>query len=650
MPTSPSCNSATVSRSRPATALRATALSVLAYSLCAGCTVWAEEPPPNVILICLDTVGANHVGAYGYDRRPTTPYLDGLAARSTFFVDASATAGWTKPSVPSFLTGTYPVRHGVYEGSASLDVGEVTDVLPEASVTLAEVLRGQGYRTAAFIRNAQLRRGNGFEQGFELYRDEAGDADEILRHATEWLDGREGDRPFFLYLHFLDAHWPYDVPDEYATRFADLEAITPFRGKESRELRDRVNDGERTLSASERSALEDLYDGSIRYLDDRLAEFEAGLVERELARNTVICVVSDHGEEFGEHGRLGHGHGLWENLLRVVWILYDPASEPERVQDPVSLVDLFPTLLARLGFEDLPEMGRVDGVVRGGGESGHGGRVFAEHKAPDRYIQSVRSGGAKRVRTFVPPQPDPGTVHPVGVGERWEAELTRSEDGELLCLQLKPRDEDPGDPLEIKGAIGDLDEGELSIGGLSIRFAPEQAVAKDDDRGLFVGRVVKVKADLSSGRYVARRIKFYSPEETSPFELRGPVESLEVEGGRGRALIAGQWIRIDGSTRIKAEKKPRRLPMTREQVVRSIEAGGEGARELGFAVTARATDLGSDPQELGDSAELGLDDPVLRDLDRFVEELGRRRLFGEDDRLFLSRDAVEDLRALGYVE
>ncbi|MHC4845840.1 MAG: sulfatase [Planctomycetota bacterium] len=305
---------------------RAALLLVLLLPACGDLSARADETPRprNAVMICLDTVRADRLGCYGYATRPTTPTLDALAARGVLFRDASSTAGWTKPSVPSFFTGTWPAQHGVYEGSARAKAGAVTDLLGDQARTLAESFEAAGYQTSAFIHNAQLKLGNGFEQGFDDYHDRMGDARDIRWQALDWLDERDEERPFFLYLHILDAHWPYDIPDEAAERFADGLDISMFRGGDSRALRDAINDGEVVLDEEQRRALDALYDASLRSIDDELAQLLAGLERRGLADDTTICVVSDHGEEFLEHGRIGHGHGLWENLLSVPWILAGP--------------------------------------------------------------------------------------------------------------------------------------------------------------------------------------------------------------------------------------------------------------------------------------------------------------------------------------
>src|SRR5262245_45073288 len=235
---------------------------------------------PSVILVCLDTVRADHLGCYGYARRPTSPCPDELARDATVFLDATATACWTKPSVPSFLTGTWPAEHGVYEGSAHGDQGETTDLLPDRARTLAEDFAEAGFETAAFLHNAHLRSGQGFEQGFDVYEEGSFEAREIRWRARDWLERRDRTRPFFLYLHFLDAHFPYPVPDGYAQMFAEGRDASAFRGEDWSSVRDAVNDGRRTLSPTELEALVSLYDGAIRYIDDEIGQL-LGALRRE---------------------------------------------------------------------------------------------------------------------------------------------------------------------------------------------------------------------------------------------------------------------------------------------------------------------------------------------------------------------------------
>jgi arylsulfatase len=622
-------------------AIASSALALALAPLLSGCAPAEAARRPNVILICLDTVRADHFGSYGYERHETTPFLDELAARSTRFADTSATAGWTKPSVPSFLTGTWPCQHGVYEGSARARAGAVTDVLPEESTTLAEVFGDAGYDTAAFIRNAQLRRGNGFEQGFDRYEDRAGDARDIRWQALDWIDDQASEQPFFLYLHFLDAHWPYDVPDEYATRFASAEEIDRFRSGDSRALRDAINDGDVPFGETDRLALEALYDGSIRYLDDQLAQLAAGLALRGLEEDTIVCIVSDHGEEFGERGRIGHGHGLWENLLQVPWILHVPGAAPATVTSPVSLVDLFPTLLSAAGLR-VPETSEGVDRLR---SPDLATPILAEHKAPDKYLQSLRGDEHKLISTFRPQVADPGRkTWPMRPGERWEAEVQEHEDGRLRATQLKPRDEDADDPLEIKGLVADLDGETFTLLGIPVRLGPDVLLTSSEGSPaelLALGQPVKVTGDLVEGTLVAERLKGYDPREELVPEVRGPVTAV-VLGDAGSELRLGPIaIEFDGLTELKnARMRSSRPRLTRAQVLERLEAGGaEFTSEL-FA-------LGDDPDELSPLDGEGTATLRAR-LDALVRELVTRRTFGTLDQRTLSDDALRDLQAIGY--
>ena len=639
---------------RACSPLRLLVVLLVASTACAR----ARPPsgPPNVVLICLDTVRADHLGCYGYGR--PTPTLDALAARSLVFREASATAGWTKPSVPSFLTGTYPSQHGVYEGSAHDEAGEVTDLLPSGALTLAEVFRQHGYATGAFVHNAQLRVGNGFEQGFDLYQQENMDAREIRWRALDWIDawlddgGKRGaDRSFFLYLHFLDAHWPYPAPEEWVTRFAPAEATARFRGKESKALYAAINSGEHALTAEDRAALEALYDGALGYLDFELGRFFAGLSLRGLAENTLVCVVADHGEEFGEHGKVGHGHGLWENLLHVPWILFRPGSAPQRNDTPVSLIDLFPTLVAAAG---LPATGGHEGVDRLA-EPGAERPILAEHKAPDRYFQALRTGREKLLRRFTPTRPsaaggDDELALPIEPGTRWEAEFVVN-GNELVVTQLKPRDEEPNDPPELKGRLDSLTAAEFRIAGIRIGYdeaSKRQTEAGTSGPELANGQVVKVRGQYAAGVLRAERIRFYAPDESDQLELRGTVEALENGAGGGRLRMGGLAFQIPANVELKGvERKSAKRRLAREEIARLLESGAGALGPDAYEIRRELYDLESDGAELGPRAvEPGTALDAL--LDELGSTLARKRIFAAGDQRALDERALQELQDIGY--
>jgi len=599
----------------------------------------------NVVLICIDTLRSDHLGTYGYEANPTTPRLDEFAEQSIVFEDVWATSGWTKPSVPSFLTGTMPAQHGVYEGSARARVGAVTDVLPERAETLAERFSEAGYQTAAFVKNAQLRRGNGFEQGFDLYLDEAGDAREIRWQAMDWIDTRDPKRPFFLYLHLLDVHWPYPVPEEYATRFASEEDIQRFRGGESRELRDAINDGDVPFADSDRRALENLYDGALSYVDEQLGQLLQSLDERALGPATVVSVISDHGEEFGEHGRIGHGHGLYENLLQVPWILRVPGRAPMRHAAPASLLDLFPTLLAAVGLPPGELTVGVDRLSR----PAHFTPLMAEHKAPDKYLQALRSEHTKITRTFRPPAKIvEGPVRFLLRGSRWEAAVQRDGYDRHFAVRLRPRDEDEDEPVEVKGPYSQRADGSFSVGTIAARLEEDADVIRTsgaEDTELRDGRMVKARGFFRASGFLVDRLKVYPTDQEIEFEVRGPVVSLEAVDAGAWDLDLGGWVvRVDARTTIEDPPEAGPTRMDREEVLRALDLGSRAA-DAGFAVESALSRL---PEEtpLEDPGQLERLDRLLDDT---AEALAAARFFEDGDRVELTPQVIEELRALGYV-
>jgi arylsulfatase A-like enzyme len=437
-------------RDRGAGARRLAAAVCLAVGALAACSDEPARPipkGPNVIFVCMDTVRADHLGAYGYRLHATTPRIDRLALESIVFEDASATAPWTRPSVPSFLTGTYPLQHGIYGRE-----GDSVAPLPPEALTIAEVYQEAGWHTAAFVYNPQLSAGNGFEQGFDLYRERPTSADAIRVAAEMWTEQLPDDGPFFLYLHFLDAHAPYPIPDSYATLFADAATVAPYRGKEYWNRSALINSHTLKPTEADLDALRALYDGGIRHIDDQLAVLFDTLAKRGKWDNTIVCILADHGEEFMEHGRIGHGHGLYENLLHVPWILRVPGEPARREPTPVSLVDVFPTLLSASGLVPSRASEGID-RLRGPGTAR---AIFAENKDDETYQQSLRDGGLKLIRRFrhVGPTDGEGTTPfkreeiPILLGQPKRSALglfdLGTDAGELAPIFAKGR----GHPLE----------------------------------------------------------------------------------------------------------------------------------------------------------------------------------------------------------
>ena len=355
---------------------------------------------PAVLLVSIDTLRADHLGAYGYHRR-TTPNLDTLAAEGVLFERAYTPSSWTLPAHATMLTGLYPAHHGVrFADVIRFLNSRSTDVLGAANVTLAEMLAAGGYSTAAFTSNRWLSSAFGFEQGFDLL--ESNDrqaAGPLVDRAIAWLDSA-GSAPFFLFLHLFDVH-EYAAPDSYFRRFHPDDYSGQVAGREWKTM---GNLWQR-LSADDLTYIEGKYDGALSYVDSELGRLLAELRRLGRFHETLIVVTSDHGEEFLDHGATGHGQTLYEELLRVPLLLKPPRGtgrHQPRIESPAALVDLVPTILDYAG---LPAGIVLDGVslrrsILGGpaeARSLHFGDVFYQNRA------AILDGDHKFIANRLPP-------------------------------------------------------------------------------------------------------------------------------------------------------------------------------------------------------------------------------------------------------
>ena len=325
------------------TSRRSFALALGVASLLFSC----GRPPAtrqSVIVLMLDTLRADHLGFYGYERN-TSPHLDAFARENIAFKHAFTAAPWTPPSVATMFTGVYPSSHGFMPPGKQKEAGLTKRLAPELR-TLAEILKQHGYRTAAVSPNPWISAAFGFDRGFEtfryLYRESASRIVSVGMELVRDLSRKQ--EPFFLYLHFLDPHDPYTPPEGYAEMFPGRLTRAGFP------YRDRLRGPMRR------------YDGEIRYLDDELGRFFSFLKDQGLYDQALIVVIADHGEQFGEHGAFRHGNALHNEEVHVPFFIRDPRSgrSAETVEDVVSTVDLFPTLLGQLGIAPPPT--QADGL------------------------------------------------------------------------------------------------------------------------------------------------------------------------------------------------------------------------------------------------------------------------------------------------
>ena len=307
----------------------------------------AEPPRPNIVLYVVDTVRADRLGVYGYGK-PTSPRLDAFAAGAVLFEKAYAQSSWTRPAVASLFTGLLPPAHRT--------VGR-RSVLPEDATTLAEILAVHGYEGMGLVRNPNVGRAFGFAQGFTRFRSEDRERDEtMLDRVRLWLDERQGvAEPFFLFLHAIDPHGPYDPAPEFEEMFEAGGAPAHYRTV--RYLLG-LNRGEVEPEPETADALSRLYDAEVAQNDRAFGELLDELEARGLVEDTAVIYLSDHGEEFAEHGRWEHGLSLYEEVLRVPLVMRLPGVPPRRVEEPAQHVDVLPTLLAYLGIEAPPTDGR----------------------------------------------------------------------------------------------------------------------------------------------------------------------------------------------------------------------------------------------------------------------------------------------------
>lgn len=328
----------------------------------ASATAAAPERP-NLVVIVLDALRADHLGLYGY-ARDTSPALDAFARDAVVFEQAISQSTFTKASIASLFTGRAPYEHGVYWGDRRAAGGGLTsDALAERETTLAEALRTRDYLTAAWVQNSHLRPHMGFAQGFVDYRDQQGDAERIDRRFLAWLATPARLERFFVYLHYIDLHDPYRPEPPYDTVFGGPGTEAAYAGIDLDAwgaYLEGVRSGEIEVSEERVEAFRALYDGQIRHLDERVGRVFDELRERGLYDDSVIVVTSDHGDAFLEHGFISHSAAPYDELARVPLLIKLPESRHagRRVERQVRLIDVAPTLL---DLADAPRPRRMSG-------------------------------------------------------------------------------------------------------------------------------------------------------------------------------------------------------------------------------------------------------------------------------------------------
>ncbi len=351
----------------------------------------ADPGRPNVLVYLIDTLRADHLGCYGYPRA-TSPRIDRFAGEAILFTSAEAQTSWTRPAVASLFTGLNPQVHGT---------NNRRDGLPPDVVVMAEAFRDLGYATAAVSTNRNVSRHFGFDRGFDTFvslkeRTDTTEihqlSDRVNEEALAWLDARPAGAPFFLYLHATDPHAPYEPRSPYRELFAGAAAGL---SASPRETLDALQEGRLEPTPEVREALIGLYDAEIAFNDASFGELLDELASRDLYESTLIVLLSDHGEEFNDHGRWSHGRTLYQEQLRVPLIVRLPGGEGggRRIDEPARQIDLLPTLLDYLG-------GAVPAGVQGRSLRGWlaGSRAASSETVPSFALLDLDHHGLRSVR------------------------------------------------------------------------------------------------------------------------------------------------------------------------------------------------------------------------------------------------------------
>jgi arylsulfatase A-like enzyme/Flp pilus assembly protein TadD len=385
-----------------------TAATAITAAATAAAAQTPEESAPNVVLITIDTLRADHLGCYGY-KQIKTPNIDALAADSSRFERAYTPVPVTLPSHAAMLTGTYPMLSGIHDFSANK--------LSPQQVTLATVLKHAGYVTGAVVASAVLDSRFGLNQGFDFYYDhfdfsrlEESNLDEMERpgnvvadQALDWL-GKNSQKKFFLWMHLYDPHYPYRPPEPYSREYASQP-----------------------------------YDGEIAFADEQVGRLLRFLKDKGLYQNTVIVLSGDHGESLGEHGEKTHGFFIYNATMHVPLIVHLPGkSATKTVADPVSLVDLMPTVLAATGL-DIPSQVQGRSLLSSlrGEKSDRDRILYGETFLPRLHFNWSELRGAENAKYHFIDAPrselydltkDPGELHNLfpekkAVGEEMRAKL-----------------------------------------------------------------------------------------------------------------------------------------------------------------------------------------------------------------------------------
>ncbi|HVP57889.1 MAG TPA: sulfatase [bacterium] len=571
--------------------------------------------PPNVVIIAVDSLRPDHLGCYGHTK-PTSPNIDQLARDGVLFENVISQASWTTPSFGTILTGLYPSQHGALT---------INDMIGATVPTLATILKSKGYATAAIVNAPALSPGFGFQRGFDTYdiaEVETRKAAAISEAGLKWVDS-VGRKPFLLFLHYFDAHLPYSPPPPYDTLFDagykgwlgrvfEPESIAPSRAALLAAMKE--------WSPEDWDFVKALYDGEIRSTDDGIGILLRGLEDRGLKQSTLLVFVSDHGQEFFEHGAYGHGHSLHAEVLRVPLIFEFPGKLPQarRVQQQVRLLDVTPTILTLLGVKAETKFEGADLVPLATGRGPAEASPGAALPATIAYSEGVRLGGEMKAITT----PAWKVIHHVESGSTEVFDL-RSDPGEAVSLR--------GDGNASRDAVRTLFGAMFSMTDswhVEIRAGshPHRLdIAISASRGPVTGEIGPVRVIDGAGMY-------------------RPLES--VAGGAGaHAAIAIKELLVADSLDLVFKSSPHRYPVNFD-----FKFDGRPATEITFLGSELERPEGMPfVQTPGKATSKSRGEPSRRPVPPYVLVWLSGGKYGEEGAA-LSESTKRQLRALGYLE
>jgi len=380
----------------------------------------------GVILISVDTLRRDHVGAYGYPK-PTTPTIDALGKAGIVADDAVSVSSWTLPAHLSMFTSVLPGTHGGVDSKQGFN---------RSVPTIAGILKRRGFATHAVTSHLYVSKTYGLDEGFDSmnFRQDR-NATNVANHAMDLID-RFGDQRFFLFLHFYDPHWHYAPPPEVLKIFE-----SSYAGKLTGNLKDFQNLRPDQVQKADLDHLLALYNGEIRHTDNEIGRLIAHLKERGVWKNTLMLVTSDHGEEFLDHGSWEHQKTLYEEVVRIPLIVAGPGIAPRREVKQAGLLDVAPTILDYLKVSAPPAMKGLS-LLRPLAESRE---MYGEtDQTPDGTRLSFLRGGARSWKAILSLDPRKQRV----LGSEWydlvsdPAEKTNRPPQESLRLTIEARARD----------------------------------------------------------------------------------------------------------------------------------------------------------------------------------------------------------------